>query len=542
MKIWLPFLALFLGTTLFSQRETTLYFHVDKITVKNKIILDSTFAKRYKDKALTQFKLQGYTGLYLKDSTVKSNVIHFFYGYENHFEKIILTPASDSLSKKTKLYKHKDYLAVLKTINREITLLENSGFPFASVQIIDQTEDKNKLLLTYQIDSGLFFTIDKITIKSKSKFHDQTILNLTALKVGEAYDESKIRAVDQLIRSSGLYKLMRPVEVLFRPGKAELFIYIEKENSSDADGYVGFQQDKTTEKLVLNGFFNLSLHNAFNRAETFQVNWKNNPNKTQNLKLNLEVPYILQTPIGLGTRLNLQKQDSSFVRADAFFDVSYLNPFYRIGVYYQLENSTTLLKTIPSDLRDYKKNTIGLSVKFKPLLPEPYRFYHPIISMNGGFFKYRADSIDANSSDESNSKYTLRYEHVIDFFKYFHLNNSLQFDGLTSSQNLSRNELIYFGGLKSIRGFYELELTGNDVIVVTNEIEFAPVEVLSFKILYDYAQYHYGSFNRAQAIGFGFSFSTGNVKLEIILANGWENTNPIELSNSKIHLGFKSSF
>lgn len=85
MKIWLPFLALFLGTTLFSQRETTLYFHVDKITVKNKIILDSTFAKRYKDKALTQFKLQGYTGLYLKDSTVKSNVIHFFYGYkENH--------------------------------------------------------------------------------------------------------------------------------------------------------------------------------------------------------------------------------------------------------------------------------------------------------------------------------------------------------------------------------------------------------------------------------------------------------------------------
>ena len=124
MKIWLPVLALFLGTTLFSQRETTLYFHVDKITVKNKIVLDSTFAKRYKDKALIQFKLQGYTGLYLKDSTVKSNVIHYFYGYENHFEKIILTPAADSLSKKTKLYKHKDYLAVLKTINREITLIK----------------------------------------------------------------------------------------------------------------------------------------------------------------------------------------------------------------------------------------------------------------------------------------------------------------------------------------------------------------------------------------------------------------------------------
>ncbi|MBK6526899.1 MAG: hypothetical protein IPG07_15905 [Crocinitomicaceae bacterium] len=289
------------------------------------------------------------------------------------------------------------------------------------------------MLLTYQIDSGLFFTIDKITIKSKSKFHEQTILNLTALKVGEPYNESKIRAIDQLIRSSALYKLMRPVEVLFRPGKAELFIFIEKENSSDADGYVGFQQDKTTEKLVLNGFFNLSLHNAFNRAEVFRVNWKNNPNNTQNLKLNLEVPYILQTPIGLGTRLNLQKQDSSFVRADAFFDVSYLNPFYRIGIYYQLESSTTLLKTIPTDLRDYKKNTIGLSVKFKPLLPESYRFYHPIISMNGGFFKYRADSIDVNASDESNSKYMLRYEHVIDFLKYFHLNNSIQFDGLTKS-------------------------------------------------------------------------------------------------------------
>lgn len=542
MKFVLPFLAILILNNAFSQSGKTLYFHLEKLTLKNKIVLDSTFAQRYKEKAATTFALQGYTGLFIKDSTTKGDVTHYYFSYSQHFERIILQRETNADKHKLKSFYQKDYLTVLKNINKELIQLENTGFPFAQIKIINQQEEKNKLILTYAIDSGMFFTLDKITIKSKEKFHEPTVLNIVNLEAGEVYNESKIASVGDLLVASKLYSPIRPAEVVFRNGKAEVFIYITKEKSSDADGYVGFQQDKVTAKLALNGYLNLSLLNAFNRGETLLMNWKNNPDKTQNLKLQFEYPYILKTPVGIGARLNLQKQDSSFVRADSYFDISYLNPYYRFGIYYQLESSSTLLTNVPGDLRDYKKNTFGLSLKFSPRMPESIRFYHPSFSLTGGFFSYRADSVDQNANDGSNLKYGLRYGHVFDFLRYFHLNNSIQFDGLRAPNALSRNELIFFGGLRSIRGFYELELTGNDVVLLNNEIEFAPISALSFKILYDYVSYQNAGSNYAQAVGFGFAFSAGTIRLELILANGWENNNAPNLSNTKIHLGFKSSF
>jgi len=526
----------------FAQKETTVYFHVEKISIKQKIVLDSTGGERYKQRAIQEFQLNGYTGLTLRDSVIKNTAIHYYYSFTHRFEKIILTEKSDSITPKPKSVTSKDYLSALRNINKQIVFLENNGYPFAALKIIEQTEDKNKLFLTYKIDSGAFFIIDKITIKSKDKFHEATLLNLINLTPGEIYNESKIVAVENLLIISKLYTLTRPVEIVFRKGKAELYLYIQKEKSSDADGYIGFQQDKNTQKLVLNGYINLGLLNAMNRGETINLNWKSNPDKTQNLRAVFEYPYILKTPIGIGSKLNLQKQDTSFVRADAIFDINYLHSYFKFGLFYQLESSSTIAKNLPSDFRDFKKNTIGLSVAFRPRMPEIFSFYHPIISLNGGFFNYRSDTIDDNKQKIANNKYAVKYEHVIDFLKYFHLNNRLQFEGLSSSISLSRNELIYFGGLKSIRGFYELELLGNNVWILNNEIEFTPVSSLSFKILYDYAVFDYLNHQYAQSFGFGFGLIAGSTKLEIIVANGVLNNNALDLGGTKVHIGFKSSF
>ncbi|MBL7899186.1 MAG: hypothetical protein JNJ99_11685, partial [Crocinitomicaceae bacterium] len=427
-------------------------------------------------------------------------------------------------------------------LDEQLTALENNGYPFAAINVLSQQESANEIQFRYELDSGQFILLDKITIKSKEKFDERTIQNIIDLRPGDVYNESKIGAAGELINASGLYKLSQPVQLIFREGKAEMFLIIEKENSSDADGFVGFQQDKVTEKLALNGFINLSLINAFNRSEELVINWKNNPSKTQNLNIRFEYPYILKTPVGTGVRLNLQKQDSTFVRADSQFDLNFLQPYYRFGVFYLLESSSSLISAANPNFRDYKKNTGGLTVRFSPVFRNQLKFYHPVISAQGGFFAYKADSVDQFANDGRNAKYFIRYEHVIDFLKYFHLNNSIRYEGLAANSTLSRNELIYFGGLRSIRGFYELELNGNDVIIINNEFEFAPVDAISFKILYDYATYQNNGWSYAQAAGFGFTFSTGNIKLELILANGWENTNSLVISNTKVHLGFKSSF
>ena len=122
------------------------------------------------------------------------------------------------------------------------------------------------------------------------------------------------------------------------------------------------------------------------------------------------------------------------------------------------------------------------------------------------------------------------------------MNNTIQFQGLTSNISLSRNELIYFGGLKSIRGFYELELSGNDIWSFINEIEFRPIELISIFLLYDYSSYQNSGHHYTNSFGFGFALRAKTNALEIVVANGVLDNNPLDFANTKIHIGFRSSF
>ncbi|UKN02474.1 hypothetical protein K6119_02930 [Paracrocinitomix mangrovi] len=518
------------------------YFHIDKITIKEKTVKDSTNYQRYKSKALQQFQLNGYVGIHLKDSTLKNNGWHFYYDYKHKFSKITLETISGK-KLKTKTTTNKNFVQALTQIDKEVRNLENNGYPFANVQFIEQIEEKEQLKLIYKIDSGDFFVIDKIHLKSQDKFHEKTVLNLIGLDVGQKYNEEKIATVKDLLSASKLYRLERPIEVIFRQGKAELFLFLKKEKSSNADGYIGFQQDQITSKLVLNGFINLALNNAFNRAEQLELHWKSNPDKTQNATANFSYPFLFHSPLGFGGDINLRKQDSTFFRTDLSISLKYYHPYARFSIFNQFESSSTLRETAPADYRNYQKNTIGATAQFIAPTIKSIPFYHPELFISGGFYNYRNDTIDDNKQKIANSKYSFRYKHTLDFFKFFHLNNTIQFEGLTSNIALSRNEFIYFGGLRSVRGFYELELSGKDIWMMLNEVEFRPIEVFSIFVLYDRSTFHNNSgFHFTNSIGFGFAFNTGGSALQIIIANGVLDNNPLQLSNTKIHIGFSANF
>lgn len=526
--------------TVFSQKSTV-YFHLDKITIKEKIVKDSSRLKRYEDKAMEHFRLNGYVGIQLKDSTEKNSGTHYYYSFENRFKRIELKTRK---GKKQKEYSSnsKDFISMLNELDDEIKHLENNGFPFAQIIFTNQEEDGETLRLNYEIDSGDFFIIDKINIKSQQKFHDKTILNLIGVDIGDKYNEDRIAAIGSLLSASKMYTLNRPVEVLFRKGKAELFVYITKERSSTADGYIGFQQDQITNRLVLNGYVNLQLYNSLHRAEIIDMNWKSNPDKTQNLKAQLAYPFLFNTPLGIGGQLDLRKQDSTFLRTDITLNLSYYHPFVKFSIFNQLESSSTLRESAPTTFRNYRKNTIGGSAHFRPPVINALPWYHPDLFLMGGFYSYRDDTIDDNKQKIANSKYQLRYKHSIDFLRFFHLNNTVQFQGLTSNIALSNNELIYFGGLRSVRGFYELELSGKDIWMFLNEIEFRPVELISIFLLYDRSAYQNDGFHFTNSYGLGFGLNGKTNSLEIIVANGVLDNNPFLLSNTKIHLGFRSSF
>jgi hemolysin activation/secretion protein len=222
--------------------------------------------------------------------------------------------------------------------------------------------------------------------------------------------------------------------------------------------------------------------------------------------------------------------------------VTYRNPQFRVSVFNQLESSTTISSVPISGFRDFSKNTIGSSVLFRPILSDLLAFYHPSLFITAGLYAYRNDTLATDKRTVGNNKFQIKYAQTIDFWKFFHFNNSLQLQTVSSIVPLARNEFIFFGGLQSVRGFYELELEGKEIWILSNELEFKPIESLSLKILYDYANFVNTSKNYTHSIGFGFGLINNSNQLEIIVANGKLNDNPFALNGTKIHIGFKSNF
>src|SRR5690606_21296218 len=89
---------------------------------------------------------------------------------------------------KVKSTKNKDFITTATALDKEITYLENNGFPFAQLIITEQFEADDHLTLKYKIDSGTYFIIDKIHLKSNDKFHDKTVLNLIGIQEGDKYN------------------------------------------------------------------------------------------------------------------------------------------------------------------------------------------------------------------------------------------------------------------------------------------------------------------------------------------------------------------
>ena len=159
-----------------AQTTTSVYFHVDKRSEKFTKLTDSIADQVFLSKAIINFKLLGYVGLTVTDTTYKKKQIHYWLTYQTKFKKVILVNANRSI--KTNLSE------MNLSINKQLISLENSGFPFAKLKIVNQKIDRKNLVLNYRIDSGEVVIIDKIHINPPSP--TQTPDNASSQKENQA--------------------------------------------------------------------------------------------------------------------------------------------------------------------------------------------------------------------------------------------------------------------------------------------------------------------------------------------------------------------
>ena len=335
-------------------------------------------------------------------------------------------------------------------------------------------------------------------------------------------------------------KQIKYPEILFEQDSTKIYVYLEKAKSDSFDGFIGFSNDKGG-KVAFNGYLDLILNNTLNSGEQFSLLWKSDANLQKTFNIALELPYIFKSPIGLKAQLNIFKQDSTFQNTKTAIDLGYFfNYNTRLYLGYQATESSDIQNTNTASISDYKNDYVTTSFEYFAYRPDDFLFPEKTrVNIKLG---YGTRSAKFNTDKQIFTTIDLKHN--------FYLNdkNSINVKSQNfylQSDHYITNELYRFGGINSIRGFSENSLQGNMLTSILIEYRYALTPSIYTHTIIDYGYYQDKSTNNKGTLlglGIGFGLLTKNGLLNIVYANGSNKDSAIKLSNSIVHLSFKTNF
>ncbi|MBU2939370.1 hypothetical protein KO494_07440 [Lacinutrix sp. C3R15] len=464
--------------------------------------------------------------IYYNDSIVKKNILQQVSNkvYDDYF-----------------ILPFKDLENSLYTLNSKISDL---GFPFNKIQL-QNISIKNKTNLKANLISETSIekrSIDKIIIKGYDKFPKAFLKHYLKLKNNTTFNLSEIKSKTEALNELNFANKIKDPEVLFTKDSTILYMYIEKTKSNNFDGFLGFGTNESNNKIDFNGYLNLNLNNNLNSGESFGLIYKSDESEQKTFTVNLNVPYLFNSPIGTEVGLQIFKKDSSYTNVNQVAKLYYqINPQTNIYLGIKNTNSNNLLsdENAVSEIQDYKSNMYTLKFNFIKL-QNNYLFNKNL------FFSFEIGNGKRSYLNQSENQTSLS----IDAFKIFNLNpkNSAYIRLNASSlfsKNYLENELFLFGGINSIRGFEENSLNASMYGLVNTEYRYQLSNSLYLHSIIDFSYFENKlTIQKEKLYGFGFGFGllTKAGLLKFNYANGKNENQKFVFSNSKIHLSLTAIF
>ena len=531
---------------------------------------DSLSAKKELQKMMLKLQAEGYLASSVDslhfDST--SSTAFLFLGEKYKWAKLEKGNADETYLGGTgfrqKLFQKKLFRfdQIVKIENRIISNCENNGYPFASVKLDSISIEDNEVHAKLNLERNRFCKIDSIVMKGKDVVAPVYIYNYIGMKPGSIYDESKINRISIRLRELPFVTESKSNEVVFDEKQTKLLLYLEPRKASQFDGVLGVAPDDKG-KIILTGEAHLKLQNALRRGEVVELNWKQLPAKTQDLKVHALYPYLFNTPIGIDGNLSIYKQDTTYIDVIKNLGVQYMfNGTNFIKAFVNDKESTLLSteglesQTILPEFADIRTTSYGLTLHFEKL---DYRFNprkgflietspstgNRTIKKNGDLNPVIYDSLQLRTTqyhfDFSGDYFIpLSQRQVID------IGNK---SGYVYSPDLFTNELFRIGGLKSLRGFDEESIHASLYFIGKIEYRYL-LEQNSFLFAF-YNQAWYKNESRSEVIdridtpygfGAGINFETKLGIMSVSYALGKQFDNPLYFRNGKVHFGIVSYF
>ncbi len=425
-------------------------------------------------------------------------------------------------------------------LNENLKHLESNGYSLAKLQLINFTKINRSLFAELIIDTEKKRQLNSIVIKGYDKFSEGHKKNILRLYKNKVFNQENLKKIHDDFEKLRFVNQSKYPEILFTKDTTKVYVYLQKAKPNKFDGLIGFSNDEKS-KLALNGYLDLLLVNTINSGESFSLYWKSDGNKQKTFHSSLELPYVFKSRFGLKTSLTIFKQDSTFQNTKTVIAIGYFfNYNTRLYLGRQSTESNEIQKTNNSSISNFNTTFTTLNFEFLDFKTLHYLFpENTKIDLKAGI---------GSRDTKLNTNQQLFFEFNVKHNLYFNEKNSINIKSQNyylQSDNYIINELYRFGGINSIRGFNENSLQSNYFSSLLLEYRYALASNLYVHTITDFGYFRDKTTNSKGAlfgIGFGLGVLTKNGLLNLIYANGSANNETVALSNSIIHLSFKTNF
>ena len=425
-------------------------------------------------------------------------------------------------------------------LNGTLNELERKGYSLAKLRLDNFRKLQHSLYAELKLDLGLKRQVNDIVINGYDKFPEGHKANIRRRYRNKIFNQDNLKKIHDDFEQFRFVRQTKYPEILFTKDTTKVYVYLEKAKPNKFEGFVGFSNDEDT-NVKLNGYLDLLLVNALNSGEEFTLYWKSDGNDQKTFNVGLELPYVFRSRFGLKASLNIFKQDSTFQNTKTALDLGYyFNYNTRLYLGYQATESSDIQNQNSSSISDFKNSYLTSHFEFLDFNQDDFLFPEKTRII------LRAGIGNRDSKLDSNSQYFLNFDikHAIFLSEKSSFNLRTQNYYLKSNQYII-NELFRFGGINSIRGFNENSLQANLFTSLLTEYRYKITPSLYAHTILDYGFYDdktSGTEGNLLGLGVGFGILTKNGLLNLIYANGSANSQQIKLSNSIVHISFKTNF
>ena len=481
----------------------------------------------------------------LEQKKVNDSSFLFKYHLGNRIKHTYIFIGKLSVEEISLLQLEKDTLIVATNevenfMHSKIALLEKKGYSLANIRLTNHRKFENKLICDLQLELNSKRNITSLVVMGYDKFPIGIKKAITRKAKKAPFNQENLKQINETFDKLQFANQLKYPEILFTTDSTKIFVYVEKSKPNKFDGFIGFSNDDKS-KLTFNGYLDLQLQNIFNTGEKFNLYWKNDGNRQTSFNIGTELPYIFKSPFGIKANLRIFKQDSTFQNTVTDLNLGYYFAYNtKAFIGYQKTTSVDIQNTNSLSMNDFT-NTF-LTSSFEHLEINPNSFIFP--EKAKVFVKFGTGNRTI-SSQKKNQFFT-----QLDINYCFNLNpkNSIFVRNQTfylQSDDYVINELFRFGGINSIRGFNENSLQANAYTGIIAEYRYLLASNLYLHSITDFGYFQdktSDSQDRLLGLGFGFGLFTKNGLFNLVYANGSTSEQTIKLSNSIVHVSFKTNF